>query len=391
MGTLDGRPEGLDWIERPGTARTIDFVFEDSQAGKTFELRITGQSAIVCTVSTVTVSADVTFPAAGEYGAVLVETTPNPDVELVPLRLVSTYDRRRRPLQAGDPFSVTVNTADAVTVQVSLLGEVDDAVSQAALDAEEAARVAGDEELADALELETTARAAADLLLDGRLDTLEALPASMATDTLWNAEGDLAVGTGPDAAGRLAKGTEGYGLVAGPATVGWERLTSIVAESHVTAGPFNTTVAEQTLASLTLPAGAVAAGDVVRLSVWVEMFNQSGSATTFQLKGKIGATTACDTSTAASLNSAATRLGGMVTLEIMVESTTAQRAMLNGTLARGSANTSANGGLIFGKYGTAAEDTSGAKTIALTCTMGASHASVECVAYAASLTILKKR
>jgi len=49
---------------------------------------------------------------------------------------------------------------------------------------------------------------------------------SVATDTLWDAAGDLAIGTGANTAARLAKGSSGTFLKAGASTVSWAALAA---------------------------------------------------------------------------------------------------------------------------------------------------------------------
>lgn len=53
--------------------------------------------------------------------------------------------------------------------------------------------------------------------------------ASMATDTIWDAAGDLAVGTGADTAAKLAKGAAGANLSTYNGTVAWNGGTSFPA------------------------------------------------------------------------------------------------------------------------------------------------------------------
>jgi hypothetical protein len=45
--------------------------------------------------------------------------------------------------------------------------------------------------------------------------------ANVATDTIWDASGDIAVGTGADAAARLARGTPGQSLIPNATTLTW--------------------------------------------------------------------------------------------------------------------------------------------------------------------------
>lgn len=47
-------------------------------------------------------------------------------------------------------------------------------------------------------------------------------PGDIATDTIWDAAGDLVVGTGANTAAKLTKGAEGKVLTAGASTVSWE-------------------------------------------------------------------------------------------------------------------------------------------------------------------------
>lgn len=51
--------------------------------------------------------------------------------------------------------------------------------------------------------------------------TLGSVSTTVATDPLWDAAGDLALGTGADTASKLTKGSAGQGLVAGSSTLSW--------------------------------------------------------------------------------------------------------------------------------------------------------------------------
>lgn len=55
-------------------------------------------------------------------------------------------------------------------------------------------------------------------------DTLSVGAGSMATDALWDAAGDLAVGTGANTAAKLGIGTAAYGLVSTGSTAAWAEI-----------------------------------------------------------------------------------------------------------------------------------------------------------------------
>ena len=74
-------------------------------------------------------------------------------------------------------------------------------------------------------------------------------PPTVATDTLWDAAGDLAVGSGADTAARLAKGNRTQSLVVGASTLGWDA-------NHFNGGNFLTGTVTSAIAE-TLPGAHV--------------------------------------------------------------------------------------------------------------------------------------
>jgi len=69
----------------------------------------------------------------------------------------------------------------------------------------------------------------------------------VATDTLWDAAGDLVVGTGANTAGILTKGSEGKVLTAGASTLSWETPSAIglatsISDGDITHAPDGDTV-----------------------------------------------------------------------------------------------------------------------------------------------------
>ena len=117
-GTLDGRPEGFEWIERPGTEVALQFDLVDDQTGHTFELRLSGQSPVLCDVAGTTATATVTIPPAGTYSGGLWETTGDDEI-VTPVVLKSSYGLRRPSRAAETPFSVAVLTSGDRMVTVT--------------------------------------------------------------------------------------------------------------------------------------------------------------------------------------------------------------------------------------------------------------------------------
>ena len=81
-----------------------------------------------------------------------------------------------------------------------------------------------------------------------RGDQSWATPLSVANDTVWDAAGDLAVGSGADTAARLAKGSQTQALVVGASTLEWDA-------NHYNGGNFVTATVTGAIAE-TVPGGA---------------------------------------------------------------------------------------------------------------------------------------
>lgn len=144
--------------------------------------------------------------------------------------------------------------------------------------------------------------------------------------------------------------------------------------------------AETTLATLTLPAGTVAAGDVLRLVFIVDTLNSSGSSVNHTWRLKLGATTLF-ASGAISHASTATRRQVRLMADLVIASTAAQIAFSEvvGYLSGGLV-----GSYPQGAYTAATEDTTVAKNFLVTVQMGTAHLNAEVVLRAASLQLMKK-
>ena len=98
----------------------------------------------------------------------------------------------------------------------------------------------------------------------------------VATDTIWNAAGDLVVGTGPDAAARLAIGTSGQVLTVSGGTAAWATVSGTVTVTTVSVVGANG-VSGSVATATTTPAITLTLGAITPTSVNGVTF--SGSAT----------------------------------------------------------------------------------------------------------------
>lgn len=170
------------------------------------------------------------------------------------------------------------------------------------------------------------------------------------------------------------------------------RGSRLLDEVHADAGSASSS-AEQTLATLVWPAGIVAAGDILRFRAYGDMLNNSGSPVTYTWRFKIGGTTVLAT-TATSFSASASRHKWSVDLDINAVSASSQRVGGTGLIiSSGASDTWAAGASaaqFFVPYGTAAEDSSAALNVILTCQLGTSVSTADVILHAASLTLVKK-
>lgn len=220
---------------------------------------------------------------------------------------------------------------------------------------------------------------------------------AVATDTIFDAKGDLPVGTGADTAAKLTAAANGQLLVTDSTqTTGLKWTTArsyVLAESHADVSVVNSTT-ETAVVDLTLPAGVVAAGDHLRLVVWGDMLNNSGSAVNLTNKMKFGTTTV-HSMAAISVAASANRRSISLVWDILVESTTAERCMLTSFFGSASSATWPTGGTAglvpqLSIYGTAAEDTSSTKAVQYTAQLGTAVATADVVIHGAVLELIKK-
>lgn len=209
--------------------------------------------------------------------------------------------------------------------------------------------------------------------------------------SLVDAKGDLLAGTADNTLGRLAAGTDDYGLVADSTqTTGlkWKARSRSISDVHADAGPVNS-VAETTLATLTVPT-TVAAGDIVRAEFSGDMLNNTGSNVTATLKLKVGTTTVF-TSSAASAPTSATRRGWDAAVKMLLVSTSDERLRMRaGISSPGNQLTMSSGLVNAAWYGTAAEDLTSSKDLVLTVTLNTASASADFILHEATLEVSKR-
>lgn len=119
-------------------------------------------------------------------------------------------------------------------------------------------------------------------------------PGDVATDAIWDAAGDLAVGSGADTAARLAKGTTGQVLQSGASTLAWADSVDV---DHTTTSPatgstmyYNTTDTEyEVLAAgtsgqfLRAKGAAAPAWETITETFCYTMYNAAGLVDTYDV------------------------------------------------------------------------------------------------------------
>ena len=160
-----------------------------------------------------------------------------------------------------------------------------------------------------------------------------------------------------------------------------------LAQSTTQTGPVNTTT-ETPIFSHTLPTD-LAAGETLVLDITGEVLNNSGSGQTIDIYVKLGTTTAVFYST--TQGASGTKRSFHMRVIVFIVSTTSQKFSVVSQMAPGNTGT---GGAIttsfavgtFAGYGTAAENTTSAKTLQVTADLGAANANFYFYAEAATLT-----
>lgn len=209
--------------------------------------------------------------------------------------------------------------------------------------------------------------------------------------SLVDAKGDLLAATADDTLTRLAVGTDGYALVADSlqATgLAWVPRSRVAAESHADAGSASS-VAEQTLASLTIPT-SVAAGDLLHVHAAGDSLNNSGSNVTYLWRLKVGATTVL-ASAQSTIAASSSRRRWWLDAVIFITSTAAQftRAALVHTAAGADSTWGGVQNHFVGALASAV-DTSTTKNVVLTCELGTSVSTADVIHHNSSLIVVKK-
>lgn len=150
--------------------------------------------------------------------------------------------------------------------------------------------------------------------------------------------------------------------------------------------------AEADLLSVSIPAGGLGTvGFKIRVEIGGDILNNSGGAVTFVLKFKYDDTTILTTK-AISLGADANRRKWRAEIELIAETTSAQRCSALAHISEPATDTWAtdeSSGVNVTGYGTAAEATSTSKDIKVTAQMGTAHASAEITAKMATVELLR--
>lgn len=145
---------------------------------------------------------------------------------------------------------------------------------------------------------------------------------------LADAKGDLLVGSAADLLARLAVGADDTVLTADSGeTLGmkWATPRAYLLTSVAATTSFSNSTAENTLFSFTIPGGTLEVGDLVRLTAWGRLFNNTGAGVTNVWRIRFGSSTPHQ-GPALNYASHANQRAWRATWEMVVEGASAQRS-----------------------------------------------------------------
>lgn len=220
---------------------------------------------------------------------------------------------------------------------------------------------------------------------------VQALLPGVAADTLFDAPGDLPIGTGADTAAKLAKGSAYQVLRVKSDGSTLEYASPSRVAAVLTTDATATAASETDIGQLAIPT-TVAANDKLRAYFAGDYINNSGGAVTFRWKLYIGATVISDSAAFSAVSNAARRGPWMFETDILVVATNDQRATTRGEL-----DTAALNAGFAASYSTltsrnvATEDLTAGKTVKLTMTLGTAGGAgtLDVVRHEAWLEVLK--
>lgn len=155
----------------------------------------------------------------------------------------------------------------------------------------------------------------------------------------------------------------------------------------VTAGP--SSAAEVTLFTYALPAGLVAAGDVIRVILDGDLLQNTAAAQTITPRFKFGATTVFDGNTP-TFTAAATRRKWHAEVEAVIGSTAEQRWKGSFNLSQATSGAWTSLERNFSGAGITTEDTTAAKNIVFTTQLSANHGSFDMKLFSAAVQFFRR-
>ncbi len=213
----------------------------------------------------------------------------------------------------------------------------------------------------------------------------------VASDVIWDAAGDLAVGSGPDAATRLPLGVAKRQLRVNAAASGLEYIDPLAAvvDATTTSVLVVNSTTESQVVGLTLPGGYVGVGDLIRLSAVGSTLNNTGANVTYTHRLKFGGVTLLTTA-ATSMSSSTARRPLILEMAMCVRSLSSSQPVF-ARLTHGSSGTTWQAPLttLIGQA-TAAADLSVNQAVEVTTQMGTASASAEVEVLASMLEVVRR-